>query len=325
MARLKITFISVIGLTLAVTFVAAAEAQLPKLRVAYTAVSGLYTILWTGQEAGLFKKHGIETDLVLIQPSSKAAQILISGDVDIVDGGAPTVLNANLQGADLVIIASNCNRSTLSFFTTPSINRIQDLKGKVLGVTRFGASNDFETRYILQKNNLQPGRDVSLLQTGGYLEMLAAFEKNHISGGLIGLPLSLRVRKLGLKELFGPEANPVYDIGSFFVKRSFIKDRRGDLKRFLRALVTAFDLANQNPEVAKRAVGKYTRIGDREALDATYTHYSKTCATRIPLASTTGLNLIKNFMVETIPDAKRLNVEPMIDHSLVKELQQEGL
>jgi NitT/TauT family transport system substrate-binding protein len=321
-ATLKTT--SFMGLILFLTL-GAADVHARKLRVAYTAVSGLYTILWTGQEAGLFKKHGLDTDLVLIQPSSKAAQILISGDIDIVDGGAPTVVNANLQGADLVIIASNCNRSTLSFFTLPSINKIQDLKGKVLGVTRFGASNDFETRYILRKNRLEPGKDVLLLQTGGYVEMLAAFQSNHIVGGLIGLPLSLRVKKLGLKELFGPEANPVYDIGAFIVQRSFLSDNREDLKKFLRALIAAFDLANQNPEVAKKAVGKYTRTTDPEALGATHTHYSKTCATRVPLASTSGLNLIKDFAAESIPEARKLNVESLIDHSLLKELQKEGL
>jgi len=314
-----------IGLTLLLIFIAVVEAHARKLRVAYTGIGGLYTILWTGQEAGLFKKYGVETDLVLIQPSSKAAQILISGDIDIVNGGSPTAVTANLQGADLVIIASNCNRSTLSFFTVPSINRIQDLRGKVLGVTRFGASNDFETRYILKKNQLEPGKDVSLLQTGGYLEMLAAFQNNHIAGGLIGLPLSLKVKRQGLKELFGPEANPIYDIGAFVVKKSFIKDNREDLKKFLRALIAAFDLANQNPELAKRAVGKYTRTVDSEALDATQIHYSKQCALRIPFASLPGLKLINDFTAESLPEARKLNVESLIDNSLLKELQQEGL
>lgn len=314
-----------IGLTLLVIFTAVVDVHGRKLRVAYTGIGGLYTILWTGQEAGVFKKYGIETDLVLIQPSSKAAQILISGDIDVVNGGSPTVVTANLQGADLVIIASNCNRSTLSFFTVPSVNRIQDLKGKVLGVTRFGASNDFETRYILKKNQLEPGKDVSLLQTGGYLEMLAAFQSNHIMGGLIGLPLSLKVKKQGLKELFGPEANPVYDIGAFMVKKSFIKDNREDLKKFLRALIAAFDVANQNPELAKRAVGKYTRTADSEALDATQIHYSKQCAVRLPFASLPGLKLINDFTAESLPEARKLNIESVIDHSLLKELQQEGL
>jgi NitT/TauT family transport system substrate-binding protein len=293
--------------------------------VAYTGIGGLYTLLWTGEEAGLFRKYGIETDLVLIQPSSKAAQILISGDIDVVNGGSPTVITANLQGADLVIIASNCNRSTLSFFTLPSITRIQELKGKILGVTRFGASNDFETRYILKKNQLEPGKDVSLLQTGGYLEMLAAFQNNHIAGGLIGLPLSLKVKKQGLREIFGPEANPVYDIGAFMVKKSFVKDNREDLKKFLRALIAAFDVANQNPEVAKKAVAKYTRTADSEALEATQNHYSRQCATRIPLVSSAGLKLIADFTAESLPEARKLNIESAIDQSLLKELQQEGL
>jgi hypothetical protein len=90
-------------------------------------------------------------------------------------------------------------------------------------------------------------------------------------------------------------------------------------------LIAAFDVANQNPELAKRAVGKYTRTADSEALDATQIHYSKQCAVRLPFASLPGLKLINDFTAESLPEARKLNIESVIDHSLLKELQQEGL
>src|SRR5262249_26431227 len=114
-----------------------------KLRVAYTAFAGTFTILWVGHEAGLYQKNGAELELLYIGSSTRAVQPLLSGDIDIVNSAAGAVVDANLAGADLVMIGCQYDQGQTSFFTTASITSVSGLKGKTLGVSRFGSFSDF--------------------------------------------------------------------------------------------------------------------------------------------------------------------------------------
>src|SRR6266850_4415412 len=118
-----------------------------KLRVAYTAFAGTFTILWLGKEAGLYQKYGADMDLLYIGSSTRAVQALLGGDIDIVYSAAGAVVDANLAGADLVMIGCQYDQGQTSFFTTASITSISGLKGKTLGVSRFGSFSDFVARY----------------------------------------------------------------------------------------------------------------------------------------------------------------------------------
>jgi ABC-type nitrate/sulfonate/bicarbonate transport system substrate-binding protein len=176
-----------------------------KLRVAYTAFAGTFTILWLGKEAGLYQKYGADMDLLYIGSSTRAVQALLGGDVDIVYSAAGAVVDANLAGADLTMVGCQYDTGQTSFFTTPPITGIAALKGKAVGVSRFGAFSDFVARHVLIKNRLQPIKDVALLQLGGTQEIIAAMQKNLVQGGSISLPLTLQARKLGFRELLTTE------------------------------------------------------------------------------------------------------------------------
>src|SRR5881392_2049826 len=117
-----------------------------KLRVAYTAFAGTFTILWVGKDAGLYQKHGADMELLYIGSSTRAVQALLAGDLDIVYSAAGAVVDANLAGADLVMVGCQYDTGQSSFFTTSPIASIGDLKGKAVGVSRFGAFSDFVAR-----------------------------------------------------------------------------------------------------------------------------------------------------------------------------------
>src|SRR5882724_2048506 len=176
-----------------------------KLRVAYTAFAGTFTILWLGKEAGLYQKYGADMDLLYIGSSTRAVQALLGGDIDIVYSAAGAVVDANLAGADLVMVGCQYDTGQSSFFTTSPIASIGDLKGKAVGVSRFGAFSDFVARHVLKKNRLQPIKDVAFIQLGGTQEIIAAMQKNLVQGGSISLPLPLQARKLGFRELLTTE------------------------------------------------------------------------------------------------------------------------
>jgi len=296
-----------------------------KLRVAYTAFAGTFTVLWVGKEAGLYQKHGADLDLLYIGSSTKAVQALLGGDIDIMYSAAGAVVDANLAGADLAMIGCQYDQGQTSFFTSPSITSIAALKGKAVGVTRFGAFSDFVARHVLKKNRLQPVKDVAFLQLGGTQEIMAALQKNLVQGGSISLPLSLKAKELGFRELLTTETIALpFDYGCLIVKGSHLRTRREELKKVLRATISAYDLSIQEPAVEKRAIAKYTRTTDREILEATYRENVKQYARRIPLVSLTGLASIADFRAEMTAEVKKLTLEKMFDNSLLQEIQKES-
>jgi NitT/TauT family transport system substrate-binding protein len=309
---------------LACLFADAGVSHAQKLRVAYTAFAGTFTILWLGKDAGLYQKQGVDMELLFIGSSTTAVQALLAGDVDIVYSAAGAVVDANLAGADLTMIGCQYDTGQTSFFTTPAVASVAALKGKAVGVSRFGAFSDFVARYVLKKNRLQPIKDVALLQLGGTREIIGGMQKNLVQGGAISLPLSLQARKLGFRELLTTATLELpFDYGCFIVKNSQVHARREELKKLLRATIAAYDTAIQEPALAKKAIGRYTRTTDSETLDATYKENVKDYALRIPYVSPAGLSSIVDFRAETSPEAKKLAIEKMYDNSLLQEIQKE--
>ena len=301
-----------------------AHAQAPKLRVAYTAFASTFTILWVGKDSGLYQKYGADMDLLYIGSSTKSVQALLGGDIDIVYSAAGAVVDANLAGADLVMVGCQYDKGQTSFFTTAPIASIGDLKGKAVGVTRFGAFSDFVARHVLKKHRLQPIKDVALIQLGGTQEIIAGMQNNLVQGGSVSLPLTLNARKLGFRELMTTETiNLPFDYGCFIVKNSYLKTKREELKKVLRASIAAYDLAIENPAFAKKSIGKYTRTTDSETLDASYKENVKDYALRIPYVSVAGLASILEFRAETAAEVKKLALEKMFDNSLLQEIQKE--
>ena len=154
---------------------------------------------------------------------------------------------------------------------------------------------------------------------------MAALQKNLVQGGSISLPLSLKAKELGFRELLTTETIALpFDYGCLIVKGSHLRTKREDLKKVLRATISAYDLSIQEPAVAKRAIAKYTRTTDPEILDATYRENVKEYARRIPLVSMTGLASIVDFRAEMTAEVKKLTLEKMFDNSLLQEIQKES-
>src|SRR5438128_3279208 len=230
----------VLALGLSLLGIEAVFAQ--KLRVAYTAFAGTFTILWVGQEAGLYRRNGVDLELLYIGSSTKAVQALLGGDIDIMYSAAGAVVDANVAGADLVMIGCQYDQGQTSFFTSSSITSIAALKGKAVGVTRFDAFSDFVARHVLKKNRLQPVKDIAFLQLGGTQEIIAAMQKNLVQGGSISLPFSLKAKELGFRELLTTETIALpFDYGCLIVKGSHVRTRREELKKVLRATITVYD------------------------------------------------------------------------------------
>ena len=160
------------------------------LVVGYSAVTSVFLPFWIGKENGFYKKEGLDTQLVYIASSTTMAQAMFAREVAISTVNSGSVVTSTLQGGDLVLIGAVMNAAAFYIMTRPEIANVQDLKGKKIGVTRLGSSSDFAIREYLQKNKLQPNRDVSIVQVGGMPELAAALNNGSISAAPLSSPSS---------------------------------------------------------------------------------------------------------------------------------------
>ena len=147
-----------------------------KLRVAYAAITAAFSIPWIAKEAGIFQRHGLDVELVYIAAGSRAIQTLVGGSIDVAAIGGPAGVDAKLAGADTVYIAIPVNRVLVFTVAEPNIQRVEELRGKSIGVTRVGTVTDFFTRIFLRQNGLVPDRDVMIRQMGGLPEIVAGLK-----------------------------------------------------------------------------------------------------------------------------------------------------
>ena len=176
------------------------SAQLTKLSAAYSAESSWSLATWVAYEGGLFKKYGLDVDLVLIRSAATITAALLAGEAPMIQLGGNGTIQAALQGADSVNVLTLVPIIPQSLVVTPNIKTAEDLKGKRIGVSRFGALSDLVVRRYLRKFGLDPVKDVTIVQIGGIPELFAAMKAGAISGGSMSPPVLTAAKKAGVSK-----------------------------------------------------------------------------------------------------------------------------
>src|SRR5215467_12022144 len=185
----------------ALLFCFSADAFAQPIKVGYAAISGSQVAVWMAKEGGYLSKYGIEAELIYI-PAVAATQALIAGEIQLAQVTGVSTSGAILAGADVRIIASSLNRLVGFIYVRPEIKTPEDLKGKKLGISRFGALSETAVGIFLDRHGLKRGTDVAILQLGGLPEIITAMEKGSIDAGFASPPNSSRAKRLGMRELF---------------------------------------------------------------------------------------------------------------------------
>jgi NitT/TauT family transport system substrate-binding protein len=303
----------------------AVRAQAVKLNVAYPTTVGSMAVLWVTKEARLFEKHGLQVELIYIGGSSKVVQAMLAREIPIAEIAIPAVIQANMAGADLVMLAGPNHKPGQKIMVKPEIRKNEDLKGKKIGVTRFGTSDDFLLRYVLGQWGIAPDREVALIQMGGSQETLAGMVAKSVDGGLLSSPLHLRAASLGFSLLADLSAIGVdYQGAGVVTARSFVRENPDTIRRYLRAYVEGLHWLKTNKNFSMKVIGKYSRIGEADALEETYQHYAVKVMPRIPYPTTKGIQMVLDEMSSRNPKAKVLQPAVFIDVSQLQELEQSG-
>jgi len=293
-----------------------------KLNVIYPAISGISSGLWVAAEANTFGKYGLDVTLLYVPSAPQVVRVMLAGDSQIsYTGGAPLV-NANLGGADLVFIGGVANMPAFYLMASADIKSIEQLRGKTVGVTRFGSSTDFTMRYVLQKHGLQPEKDVTVLQVGGMPELAAALSKGLIAAAPFSSPTNLRAKKAGAHVLIDmAKAGVAFPHQNIASTRSYVRANRELVLNFLKGYSEGIARMLKDKPFTKKVITKYTRDRDDEILETTY-EYGVDYIARPPYPTRDGIAEALKQSVH--PKAKTANPDEFVDMSLVKSLEDSG-
>jgi NitT/TauT family transport system substrate-binding protein len=304
-------------------FISDAHAQAKRIAVGYSAISATQSGFYLAKDAKIFEKHGLFVDPVYVAGASRIQQAMIAGEFTLALGGG-NIVTVNLAGGDVVIIGGVVNVPSFYLFVQPSIKRQEDLKGKALGITRYGASTDGSLRLLLKKWRLEPDRDVKILQMGGQPEILAGMQAGVVQGGILSSPGDFKAKKAGFALLanFAKEGIDYPTTGLVSTRSTIGKDRE-TVKRFLMAYSEAVDRLFRDKELAIKVIGKWTRTQDRETLESSY-EYATNFIERPPHLPFKAIEMVISETAETDPRAKGRKAEEFIDSSIYNELDKSG-
>ena len=298
------------------------QAQLTKLHAAYSAESSWSLATWIAYESGLYKKYGLDVDLVLIRSASTITSALIAGEAPMIQLGGNGTIQAGLQGADTVNILTLVPIIPQSLVVTPDIKSADDLRGKRLGVSRFGALSDLVIRRYLRKLGLDPAKDVTIVQIGGIPELVTAMKAGAISGGSLSPPALTVAKKAGFRELSDFESlDYKYPAVTIASTRSFIQRNRQTALNFVRGELEGIRAIRTQKNFAINVLKKYMRINDPDILEDGYRYAVKFFQVRPYPTLDEARAVLEEY--KSMPQAATAKPEQFVDLSLLQELEKE--
>src|SRR6516164_6365649 len=249
-----------------------AAAQEMSLRSVYNALSGVMAPIWVAQESGLFTKHVVNVELKYLAATT-AVQGMVGGGEEVGLVGNQGI-DAKLEGADLIYIASSLPVFVFQLYARPEVKSIADLKGKVVAVTQPAASTDYAMRIVLKKNGLEPDKDVRILYAQDINGVLTSVSAGNAAAGIMSAPTSIRAKAAGLKSFVDVTALKVPFLFTGMLSSSrMIREKSEAVARFLRAYIESMAVIRKDKETTTRSMAKFLKTTDQAVLDSVYEDY----------------------------------------------------
>jgi NitT/TauT family transport system substrate-binding protein len=285
--------------------------------VSYGGTAGYQLPLWVNKEMGFSKKHGVDLELILIQAGSPNIQALLGGSLQLTQTAASSAVIGASKGAPVVIVATLENKLPMLLVSRPEIKEPQQLRGKVIGINRFGGSNDAAVLMAIKAWKMEP-KDISMLQTGGTAARMAALMSKKVDATVQSYPEIYQARRLGMNVLADIGDFGLYTNTSNIVTRSYLQQNRSLIKGFIKGQIEGMHYVKTNREGSLKILRKHLQVADSEAVEGTYEFFAKRLS-RSPRTEPEG---IKNILI-SIGAAQRSPNE-FIDMGLIDEIEKEG-
>jgi NitT/TauT family transport system substrate-binding protein len=203
-------------------------------------------VLWVARDAGLFEKNGLRTEVAYIRSGSTMAQALVAGEIQLAQMGGPAMMAAGVAGMDVTFVAVALN--TTPIVIMGNVSRMEELKGKAIGITRFGSNTDISARFAIRKAGLQPEKDVALVQLEDYPGIMGGIASGRIAAGALADPFTDAAKRLGYKEIADIASMGLeFPFVGIAVKKSYIRDNTDTVQRFVRVYTEAIAIYKKQP------------------------------------------------------------------------------
>lgn len=318
MIRLRVSQISFL-IVLIIGFFEVASAA-TTIRVGYPQLNGGQTPLWNIPDNKVDQKYGLEIRPVYIPGGVRLTQAALSGSVDMAMTGGAAV-NAMLSGAEFIYVAMPVATYAFSIYARPEIKDVTDLRGKVLGVITKGASSDHASIALLRQYKMTQ-QDLKIMYFSRQEDALAALNQGIVQAAVHSAPTTLMARRLGFRELvnIGSVKLP-YPFMGVAVRRSAIQQTPDIIRGFLKSLIVGLKISIEQPDVSKRAIGKYLASKDHEIIEEAYRSFAPLFP-RVPYVTDDAIRAA--LSVTDHPKAATANPKDFYDNRFLQELESSG-
>lgn len=314
-----------VGSILATLTEIAAAQEGRRLRAGYAALSGNMVPYWAGKDAGIYKKYGLDIDLVAFPSGNEGMAAMIAGEIEFLAIAGSTTASAAIGGSDVVSLAITTERLVTSLMTIPSIQRPEELKGKAVGISRFGTSIDTAARMAIQHFGMEPVRDVSLVQAGAVSANLAAMRGGRIQAAILSYPSIIQARREGYRELLDIASLGVpYASTGITVRKSFMAQRRDVVVNYVKSILEATARIKRDKAFTIDMMMKYFRTKDREMMEETYEVSVNKYLRRVPTPTAESFRTVVDELSLVNPKAKGQDPKRFYDDSILQELDKSG-
>lgn len=303
---------------------ARSQDKLEKMNVGYSAQAGAFAPIWITKEAGLFKKNGLDANLVFIPGGPTAAAAMLAGEVQAAAMAGPAVVSSNLAGTDLVMIGGIVNTFAFQIITVKNITKPEQLKGKRVGVNRFGTAPDIAARFALRRMGIDPS-EVTILQLGEQSTRLAAMKAGQLEAAIVLPPITTIAQREGMNVLMDmSELGAEYQITGLASSQSFISQNRPGAMKLMRAFVEGIHFYKTRKKESMAIIAKYMRTNDMEAVEATWDYFANKIVPQKPYPTAQGIKALLELAAKDRPEAAKVPPERIMNVSLLKELDDRG-
>lgn len=299
------------------------HAQLIKLNVGYSAISGDQLPAWVAKEAGIFEKNGLDVQLIFFTGGTTAVMALVSADTPMSQVAGAAVVNSALAGSDTALIVGGVTSLNYYLMAQPRIKTAEQLKGGSVAISRFGSASDFIARFALSKIGLTPGKDVTLVQIGSTGARMDATLTGRVQATVINPPASFIGQKRGMTVLADlPKLGLVYQHTSAATTRKYIRENPDIVRRYVKSQVEAVHRIYTDKEMSIKTLAKYFGRGvEPDILEKTWANLLNESV--LPKKQYPSLEGIKTILA-TEAKGKPGKPEDFVDLTFVRELDQSG-
>ena len=293
-----------------------------KVRIGYTAPGPQHGLLWLGDTAGLFKKNNLDVEIIYM-PGNISAPSLMAGEIQFGQMTGALMSPIRLQGGDPVMLVSVQELLDDRLVVRPGINKPEELKGKRIAISRFGAASHMRVLNILPRYGLSE-KDVTFLQIGDTPARIIAMTGSAVDASSFSPPDHLAAQQAGMKIILNmAELNIYYQGTGLITTQRYIAKSRDLVRRMVKSYVEAIHLVRTNPEVTKRAFVKYRKTKDEKQLEDAYQTLRETVKQK-PYPNMESFKTIFKDVSDRLPAAKSANPREFVDTSFLEELDKSG-